>query len=184
MFPFPCFFQLWIFFCGFTPFNLFPNINAQNVEQKLCLGGFLRSRSWPAASHSIPVSPPWSRWPVWTHAPPCRAARPAAVLSLPEVHHYTADSGFLPRRPCCCGYGSSATSKRPLSWMVLMIKCVVWSLFRVTLIYRLVKALKSFQLMQLLCWGPTMRCKEWWILTQGPLGQLQVWAKDQNLIRA
>lgn len=83
-----------------------------------------RSRSWPAASPSAPVSPPWSLWPVWIHAPPCRAARPAAVRFLPEAPPCTTASGCLPRRPCCSGSGNSVTSKEPLSGHVTQRRSV------------------------------------------------------------
>lgn len=81
-------------------------------KQKRCVWGFPRSRSWPAAYRLTRVNPPWSLWPVWTRAPPCRTGRPAAVLFLPEAHHCTPASGFLPRRLCCSGSGNSATSEQ------------------------------------------------------------------------
>lgn len=95
----------------FKPFAQSLNITAWKVQHKLCVAGVVRSRSWPAASRSAPVSPPWSLWPVWTLAPACRAARPAAVPFLPAARRYTTDSECLPRRPCCSGSGNSATSK-------------------------------------------------------------------------
>lgn len=82
---------------------------APDVDQNF----LLRSRSWPAASPSAPVSPPWSLWPVWTLAPRCPAARPAAVPPPPpEDRRCIAASESRPRKPCCCGSGSSATSRR------------------------------------------------------------------------
>lgn len=100
----------WFCRCGL---RVFP-IRAPDVEQKLCVGGGLcRSRSWPAASPSALVSPPWSLWPVWTRAPRCRAARPAAAPPLREDRHCISASESQPRKPCCCGSGSSATSRLP-----------------------------------------------------------------------
>lgn len=95
----------------FKPFTQSLSATAWKVQHKLCVTGVVRLRSWPAASRSAPVSPPWSLWPVWTLAPACRAARPAAVLFLPAARRYTTDSECLPRRPCCSGSGNSATSK-------------------------------------------------------------------------
>lgn len=93
-----------------------------------------RSKSWPAASPSAPVSRPWSRWPAWTLAPLCPAARPAAVRCPPEAPRYITASGFPLRRPCCSGSGNSVTSK-PLhslciieGWILTHVSSWLWNI--------------------------------------------------------